>query len=141
MPQHVHVDHEFSKPLDEVFAHLSEHENLSEVFGAKITRVKSGDDGHRNGVGSVRRLKIGPLPAFEETVTKFEPDSRIEYTITKGSPLKDHRGEMQFSSTPSGGSRLVYDIFFDGKLPGVGAVVQKMLSTNVPKGLARFDKA
>jgi uncharacterized protein YndB with AHSA1/START domain len=141
MPQHVHIDHEFAKPVDQVFAYLSEHENLSEVFGANITRVKSGDDGHRNGVGSVRRLKIGPLPAFEETVTRFEPDSRIEYRITKGSPLKDHHGEMQFSSTPSGGSRLVYDIHFDGKLPGVGAVVQKMLTTNISKGLAKVDRA
>ena len=54
-------------------------------MGAKVTRVSDGD-ASRNGVGSTRRLKIGPLPAFEETVTAAEPNSLIEYTISQGHP-------------------------------------------------------
>src|SRR5258707_10926971 len=86
--RHVHIEHRFAKPREAIFAYLAEHENLAEVFGAKVKRVRDGDDGHRNGVGSVRQLTIPPLPAFEETVTEFVVPSRIVYRITKGSPLR-----------------------------------------------------
>ena len=72
---HVHIEHHFQKPPEAIFAYLAEHENLADVFGAKITRLRDGQDGERNGVGSVRQLQIGPLPPFEETVTEFEPSS------------------------------------------------------------------
>jgi len=88
---HVHVEHEFTKAPDRVFAYLAEHENLADVFGAKVTRLCDGEDGQRNGVGSRRQLRIGPLPAFEETVVEFVVPQRIVYRITKGSPLSDHR--------------------------------------------------
>ena len=68
---HVRIDAEFGKPPERIFAQLAEHENLEEVFGAKIERVRDGDGGERNGVGSVRRLQIGPASPFEETVAEF----------------------------------------------------------------------
>ena len=39
---HVHVEHDFAKPPEAIFAHLAEHENLAEVFGAKVTRLRDG---------------------------------------------------------------------------------------------------
>ena len=54
----IHVEHRFTKPPAAIFAHLAEHENLADVFGAKVTRVRDGEDGERNGVGSVRSLRI-----------------------------------------------------------------------------------
>ena len=86
---HVKVEHRFAKPPERIFAYLAEHENLSEMFGAKVTRLRDGDT-ERNGVGSVRKLQIGPAPPFEETVTEFVPSERIVYKITKGSPIKGH---------------------------------------------------
>ena len=62
---HVNVEHHFAKPPERIFAYLSEHENLSEMFGAKVTRLRDGDT-ERNGVGSVRKLQIGPAPPFVE---------------------------------------------------------------------------
>ena len=50
----VTVEQDFSAPVDRVFAHLSEHENLAEVFGAKVERLEDGQP-ERNGVGSRRR--------------------------------------------------------------------------------------
>ena len=60
-PIRVHVTHTYTSDPKTVFEALSEHENLGPVFGAKITR-KSDGDAHRNGVGSSRKLNIGPLP-------------------------------------------------------------------------------
>ncbi len=39
---HVHVERDFDKPPERIFAHLAEHENLAEVFGAKVKRLRDG---------------------------------------------------------------------------------------------------
>lgn len=137
--QRIVIEQDFTSPVERVYAFLSEHENLSHVFPAKVTRVKDGDDGTRNGVGSIRALKIGPLPAFEETNTTVVENELVEYRISKGSPLKDHTGRMEFSSLPTGGSHLRYEIAFGSKVPGLDVVVAKALGRDVRKGLAKVD--
>lgn len=110
MKEHwVEVNFDFKASQETVFDHLAEHENLAPVFGAKITRIKDGT-GERNGTGSVRMVKVGPLPAAEETITVFEPHSLIEYKITNDSPIKNHVGIMKFSALPGGGTHIDYRI-------------------------------
>jgi uncharacterized protein YndB with AHSA1/START domain len=138
---HVHVEHDFAKPVDRVFAHLSEHENLSSLFGAKVTRLCDGEDGHRNGVGSRRSLRIAVLPPFEETVTEFVPDERIVYRITKGSPLRNHEGVMEFAARPGGGSHVDYRIRLASPVPGLARVVKTSLTRTIRAGLAKADRA
>lgn len=136
-PQRVHVTHTFTSDPATVFDKLSEHENLGPVFGAKITRVCDGETS-RNGAGSTRSLKIGPLPAFHETTTKAEPHSLIEYKISKGSPLRGHWGVQRLTPTPDGGTALDYTIGFDMLVPGMAAVVGKVLTSSIRKGLPRL---
>lgn len=135
--QRVHVTHTFTSDPVTVFEKLSEHENLGPVFGAKITRVNDGTTS-RNGVGSTRRLKLGPLPAFEETTTVSEPHSRIEYEITQGSPLKDHWGKQVLTPTADGGTTLDYTIGFEAPVPGMATVVGKILTGAITKGLPKL---
>ena len=137
MTQTVHVVQDFSLPVERVYAYLSEHEKLGPLFGAKITRLRDGDTS-RNGVGSVRQLRIGPAPAFEETVTEAVENQRVEYRITKGSPLKDHVGLLLFSATPTG-SRLDYTITFRSA-PVLEQVVKAGLGFQVRRGLKRVDR-
>jgi uncharacterized protein YndB with AHSA1/START domain len=135
---HVQVQRSFSKPPQRVFAYLSEHENLAELFGADVTRLRDGD-GERNGVGSVRRLKVGPLPPFEETVTEFDPPRRIVYRITKGGILKGHVGVMEFE--PEGeGTRLSYDIRVATAIPGVAPLVKASLTRSIEQGLEKVER-
>jgi hypothetical protein len=129
---------DFDLPPDRVFLFFSEHENLGPLFGANITRLSNGDDGSRNGVGSARRLKIGPLPAFEETVTAFLPDRLIEYRITRGSPLKQHLGELSFEPTEAGTS-LEWNITFTTAVPGLELVIAEVLKRRINQGLAKAD--
>jgi uncharacterized protein YndB with AHSA1/START domain len=132
------IRQDFAVPVDRLYAFLSEHENLGPLFGARIERVRDGDT-TRNGVGSVRRLRVGPLPAFEESVTKAVPDELVEYRITKGpTPLRNHRGEMRFAATTSGSS-LVYVIEFGAVLPLLDKVIAVGLERNIRKGLATVD--
>jgi len=134
----VNVDRDFSAPVDRVFAHLSEHENLSEVFGAKVKRLEDGQP-DRNGVGSRRQMRIGPTAPFEETVTRFEPGELIEYRITKGTPLRDHVGVMRFTALPGGGSHLNYRIRISSRVPGVAPIVRAAIERTLTQGLAKVD--
>jgi uncharacterized protein YndB with AHSA1/START domain len=136
---HVHIEHEFTKPPERIFAYLSEHENLADVFGAKVTRLCDGD-GARNGVGSRRQLQIGPLPPFEETVNEFVVPERIVYRITKGSPLRGHVGVMTFAATPAGGTRFVYDIRIASPIPGLAPLVRASLTRSITQSLSAVER-
>jgi uncharacterized protein YndB with AHSA1/START domain len=131
------IERDFEQSADRVFDYLSEHENLGVIFPTRVERVRDGQNGERNGVGSVRRLSFAGLMPFEETVTGMEPNRRIEYRITKGSPLRGHRGEMLFSERNGGGSHLRYEIVFGSAVPGVAAIVASSLRRSISKGLEK----
>ena len=135
--QTVAVSQDFALPVERVFAYLAEHEHLGALFGASIRRVRDGDTS-RNGVGSVRSLRVGPGPRFQETVVEEVPNELIRYRITQGSPLTDHEGVMRFSPKGSG-SHLDYTITFDAKVPGLAAVVAAGLRFTVSRGLRKVD--
>lgn len=139
--QRVDVRHAFSKPPERVFAYLAEHEHLGPVLGAKITRLTDGTDGRRNGVGSVRNLKIGPLPSFDETNTLVEEPSRIEYRITRGSPLSHHFGVMTFTPRPDGGTDLRWVIELGSTpLDLVARIVKVALTASIGKAMPMVDR-
>jgi uncharacterized protein YndB with AHSA1/START domain len=134
------VERDFDQPVDRVFAYLSEHENLGAIFPMRVERVRDGENGDRNGVGSVRRLSMRGLMPFEETVTASEPNRRIEYKITKGTPLRGHRGEMLFSERDGGGTHLRYEIVFSSRVPGLAGIVKSQLQRSVTKGMETVAK-
>ena len=136
--QRIEISKTFPFSVDKLFDFLSDHENLELIFApAKIQRIKEGKDSP-NGVGSTRNMKILIAPAFHETVTRVGPNELIEYTITKGSPLKNHKGVMRFSDTGTGGSRLDYTIEFEGKLPLIGPIIKAGLDQGIRRGLNRL---
>lgn len=137
--QTIEIKKTFPFSLEKLFAHMSEHENLASLFAPmKVVRVRNGDT-ERNGVGSVRQLGL-PLPLaapFEETVTAFEADKLIEYRISRGSPLRNHHGCMRFSGDENS-AKLHYTISFEGKFPGVAAIIKPVLQQGINRGLDRL---
>jgi uncharacterized protein YndB with AHSA1/START domain len=135
--QTVHVTQDFPQPVEQIFGYLAEHENLAPVFGAKIKRLNDGSDGTRNGTGSAREMRVGPLPPFVETNVEVVPNELIRYRITKGGILKDHEGVLRFTSRGSG-SHLDMTITFDGKAPGIGPIVKAKLTRDVSRAMQRL---
>jgi hypothetical protein len=135
--QKIDINMEFRRPVGKLFALLSDHEKMGPILGANVKRTRDGKDS-LNGLGSVRTLNIGPLPGFDETVTAFEKDKLVEYKITRGSPLKNHKGVMQFYPSGSGGSRLHYTIEFESKIPLLGPVVRAVLEGSIRRGLKKL---
>ncbi|MEE2732767.1 MAG: SRPBCC family protein [Pseudomonadota bacterium] len=138
--QFIQMNVEFNTSVETVFAILSDHEAMGKVLGAKVKRIQDGN-GSVNGVGSVRRLTPVPFADFEETVTAFEPNRLVEYTITKGSPLKNHLGRMVFSER-DGKAHLHYTIQFEPKLPIPlsGLLVKTILEKAILAGLHKLAK-
>lgn len=138
---YVQMNVTFNAPVSVVFGELSDHEKMGKILGAKVKRVKDGK-GNVNGIGSVRRLTPVPLADFEETVTGFEPNKLIEYTVTKGSPIKNHLGRMVFSES-NGKTHLHYTIQFDMKvgIPFSGFVLKNVLEKVITVGLNKLAKS
>jgi hypothetical protein len=135
----VEVNEDVSTSREEVFEFLAEHENLGPLLGgANIARVRDGDT-ERNGVGSVRRVKVGPARPFEETVTKFEPHSLIEYQITKGGPLRNHIGIVALSDAAGGGTNVDYRIRVASHIPGLALLVSRKLTRDITRSIAKLD--
>ena len=132
----VEVVHASDRPVGELFAELADHERLRNVFGVPVRRIRDGES-ELNGVGSVRRMGVGPL-GLEETVTAVEPNRSIEYRITRGGgPVRNHRGRLEFISVGTG-SRVIWTIDYDS-LPIVGSALHAVLSRVLRRGLGRLS--
>ena len=84
MTQHrIDVLQEFSKPVEEIFSYLSDHNNLSKVFGIPVKRIKDGD-GEVNGVGSVRALGFAPLATDGRRVYVYKKDRLVALAAESG---------------------------------------------------------
>lgn len=132
----IEVEHTSGRPVAELFAELADHDRLRRVLGVPVRRIRDGEGAELNGVGSVRRLGVGPI-GLEETVTAVEPQRSIEYRITRGAgPVRNHRGRLEFSSVGTG-SRVIWTIDYD-TLPILGTVLHAVLARVLERGLGKL---
>lgn len=135
----IEINETFNVPRKKVFALFADHQRFGKMLGAPVKRIKDSDQADPNGLGSVRKIGIGPL-SLEETVLNFEPDTLIEYAITSMSPIKNHLGRIRFSETPDGQTQLNYTITFEDIVPFSGKVVSAALEQGLRRGIKRVPK-
>jgi len=137
--QHIIIRQSFNAPAETIFTLLTDHETFGRLVNAKIKRVKDSLGSNKNGLGSVRRIKAFLAPAFEETVVTFIPDQLMEYRVSKGSPIKNHKGCMAFFDE-QGKTRIEYTIDFEPKLPFPfwGIILRKAIEKPIRNGLKRL---
>lgn len=129
----------FAAPRAKVFAYFADHRKLGRAWHARFERIRDADEGRDpNGRGSVREIR-GMGLKFEETVTKFQPPSVIEYRVTRGGPVKNHLGRLAFSDADNG-TQLVYTIGFDARLPFTGWLIARVLNAAWCGGVQRAVK-
>ena len=134
--QRVRFEQFFAAPRAKVFDYFADHERFGRIWPGKTRRVQASADAQQpNGLGSVREISSSGMK-FEETITGFEPPSTIEYKITKGGPIKNHVGTLNFSDVP-GGTKLEYTIEFDPKIPLTGGLVASVLCASWQRGVQR----
>lgn len=135
----IEIDETFDVPRRKVFALFADHHRFGKLLGAPVKRIKDSDQADPNGIGSVRKIGIGPI-GLEETVLNFEPDSLIEYAITSLSPIRNHHGRIRFEDTPDGRTRLNYTITFEDVVPFTGKVVSTALEQGIRRGIRRVPQ-
>lgn len=134
--QTITINQAFNAPVKQVFSDLSDHEKFGKICGISMKRVVDGSV-HLNGLGSVREIKIGVLPAFQETITKFVEYERVEYKITKGSPIKNHIGSLIFTES-KGKTKLKFTIELESKIPLTSTLIKTVLGFGLKKGLKKY---
>lgn len=137
--QTITINQAFNAPVKEVFETLTDHETFGKICGINMKRIAEGTD-FPNGLGSIRKINVGILPSFQETVTKFIENERLEYKITKGSPIKNHLGVLVFSEV-EGKTHLNYTIQLESKIPFTTGIIKSGLSAGITKGLKKYAKS
>lgn len=129
----------FPLSIEEVFAVFSNHEAFGAMLGQKIVRIKNSASDDENGVGSIRRISMPLGLDFEETITEFQKNRYIAYEISKGSPLKNHRGQMSFTHSDKG-CFLHYEIRFESKwpIPFFGSILAAQLKSSIGSAIKQF---
>lgn len=138
MSQHtVTLGHHFRAPIEMVFDALADHERFGQIWQGKTTRIR---EGHScpNGEGSIRQLRQGPV-VFEETTITHDRPNVIEYTITKGTPLRNHHGRMELHADDNG-THLHYTIQFECLIPFLGKKISKDLERDFSRGIAPWTQ-
>ena len=145
--QSVRFTEYFDAPPAKVFPYFARHETFGAMAGGPVAaklkfirRIRIGNSiKSPDGVGSVRRIGYGPL-GFEETVRTSDVGKLIEYYISRGSPLKNHLGRIEFHDD-AGGTRVDYVITFEPKLPGTAGLLKGVLKGMISPAFGRIRKA
>jgi hypothetical protein len=111
-------------PPHVVFAELADPAYIERIapFKVTVTHVRDGR-GHRHGVGSIRRIQPWFGPAYEEEILVFEPDRRMEYTTTKGTPFDHHHG-VYLTEPDVAGTRFTFRMEFSTRLPVLARLIK-----------------
>ncbi|QIO06170.1 SRPBCC family protein [Acinetobacter shaoyimingii] len=138
----IQVNQEFNAPLETVFEALSKHATYNDVFApVQVVRIKDSADPERpDGVGSVRKMGIGPVKPLKEQITLLEVNERIEYKIIKNPLIKHHLGIIEFKSIAANKTLVSYTIELQARAPFVSQLILAQLKLAITLGFKKLAK-
>lgn len=136
------VKQEFNAPLETVFELLSKHATYSQVFApVQVVRIKDAVDPQRpDGVGSVRKMGIGPVKPLQEQITLLDVNERIEYQIIKNPLVKHHLGIIEFKAIDTNKTLVTYTIELQARAPFVSKLILAQLKLAITLGFKKLAK-
>lgn len=139
----IQIKKEFNAPVAQVFELLSKHATYNIAFAPmQVVRIKDSADPERpDGVGSVRRMGIGPIKPLQEQITVLEPNQRIEYKIIKNPFIKHHLGTIEFQQVADNKTLVTYSIELQARVPFVSKIILAQLKTAIKIGLSKLAKS
>lgn len=138
----IQVKQEFNAPIDVVFDLLSKHATYNQVFApVQVVRIKDSADPQRpDGVGSIRKMGIGPIKPLQEQITLLTLNERIEYKIIKSPLVKHHLGIIEFKSIDSAKTLVTYTIELQARAPFVSKLILAQLKLAITLGFKKLAK-
>lgn len=136
------VKKKFNAPVEQVFELLSKHATYNVAFAPiQVVRVKDSADPERpDGIGSVRRLGLGPIKPLQEEITLLIPNQRIEYKIIKNPLVKRHLGVIEFESVDENKTLVTYTIELQARAPFVSKLILAQLKSAIKLGFSKLAK-
>ena len=95
-----------------------------------------------NGVGALRRFHPFRFPRVStvEEVVAFEPPQRLAYELRSGLPVRGYHADVTLEPV-DGGTRIRWHSTYDGKFPGIGAVMRPILTRTIRDTAKRLAAA
>ncbi len=118
-------------PVDDVWEAITDQDNMAQWIGFDPVTVRKEGRTQRHGAGS-ERLMQGPRGVGQvvEQVIAANPQQKLRYRVIEGSPLTCHQGEITLNRS-GGHTELHWSIRFRPKVPGTGALLQKVLQARL----------
>lgn len=126
----IKLELDFAVPPETLWAAIADHESMTKWVGARVRLIARGD---AQGVGAVRRVRIGATSVDEEVVYADAP-RRLVYRVVRGALLSHHRGEVLIEPT-STGSHLTWSIRMVTPVPGLSRALSRVIGLGVGRGL------
>ncbi len=138
----IQVQQEFNAPIETVFELLSKHATYNQVFAPiQVVRIKDAADPQRpDGVGSVRKMGVGPIKPLQEQITLLDVNQRIEYQIIKNPLIKHHLGIIEFKAVESNKTLVTYTIELQARAPFVSKLILAQLKLAITLGFKKLAK-
>lgn len=143
MSKKITIKQKFNSPVADVFEFLSKHASYNKIFWPiQVIRTKDSADPKRpDGLGSQRKMGVGPIKPITEEVTLVEENQKIEYKLINNPLIRHHLGRLEFKSLSETSSLLIYTIELDGKLPLSSFIILSQLKIAITVGLAKAAKS
>ena len=140
MNQVVHVEeHSVGSPTA-VFALLADVTTWTRWAAFDESGLEREGSPAPNGVGAVRRFRLGRTRSREEVVV-FEPDRHLAYTVLSGVPVKGYRADVTLAPCADGGTDITWHAEFRPALPGLGGVIRRRLGAFITQTAAQLAAA
>ena len=72
---------------------------------------------------------------FREEITSFGPGRTLTYRLLSGAPVREYAGAVSVEESGKGGSRVLWTVRFEPRLPGTGWLVAALSKRSLNKVL------
>lgn len=139
----IQVQKKFNAPVQQVFDLLAKHATYNVAFAPiQVERVVDSADPQRpDGLGSVRRLGLGPVKPLKEQITLMQENQRIEYKIIQNPLIKHHLGIIEFEALNPESTMVTYTIELQARVPFVNKLILAQLKSAIKLGFSKLAKS
>ncbi|MCJ8160636.1 SRPBCC family protein [Acinetobacter zhairhuonensis] len=139
----IQVQKKFNAPVQQVFDLLAKHATYNVAFAPiQVERVVDSADPQRpDGLGSVRRLGLGPVKPLKEQITLMQENQRIEYKIIQNPLIKHHLGIIEFEALNPESTLVTYTIELQARVPFVNKLILAQLKSAIKLGFSKLAKS
>lgn len=138
MLKYIEMKQQINASLDLVFPIFCRHRIFNTILWPlnSVVIKNSEDSDNKDGVGSIRRMGLGPVRFIQEEITKIIPNQLIEYQMLKNPMFSLHLGRLEFEEK-EGITYLNYSIWLQSTIPLLATLILAQLKWSATRGLKK----